>query len=102
MATPPTGAIDFITDGFPAPGLRRSTRHITGHNEEGKSVFLATDSGAHHRVMGKKQAVANILYSTRETPVDLNDDADIKHANDREASGFPCKTIDTLAPNRGT
>lgn len=86
MATPPTGAIGFVTDGFPAPGLTRTRRHITGHNEEGKSVFLTTDSGDHHRVMGEQQAVANILYSTMETPIELNGNVDIQHAKEHEVS----------------
>ncbi|KAI5867518.1 NAD(P)-binding protein [Durotheca rogersii] len=59
-------------------------RHITGHNDEGKSVFLSSDNGDHYRIMGEKQAVANILYSTRETPVDLNDNVDIEKAKSQE------------------
>ncbi|TVY83917.1 hypothetical protein LSUE1_G001016 [Lachnellula suecica] len=65
---------------FPAPGLRRTVRNITGHDAEGKEVFLSTDSGDHHTIMGEEQAVANILYSTHETPVELNGDVDIKYA----------------------
>ncbi|RYO96327.1 hypothetical protein DL764_007493 [Monosporascus ibericus] len=91
MATPPTvpegaptGAEGFITDGFPAAGLTRTQRHITGHNSEGKSVFLTTDCGSHHRVMGVQQAVANILYSTQQTPIDINGDVDIKAAQENE------------------
>ncbi len=34
--------------------------------------------------MGEKQAVMNIIYSTKETPVDLNDDVDIKFAKENE------------------
>jgi hypothetical protein len=82
MAT--TAAIDFITDGFPAPGLRPIQRLITGHKEDGKGYFLVTDTGDHHRVMGQNQAVANILYSTAENPVDLNEEKDIKYAHDNE------------------
>ncbi|KAI0869638.1 hypothetical protein GGS24DRAFT_478135 [Hypoxylon argillaceum] len=77
-------SVGYITQGFPAPGLRRTFRHITGHNNEGKTVFLSTDSGDHHSLMGEQQAIANILYSTMETPVDLNDDVDIKHAKEKE------------------
>ncbi|KAI0410208.1 hypothetical protein F5X98DRAFT_387170 [Xylaria grammica] len=65
---------------FPAPGLRQMVRHITGHNEKGESVFLSSNHGDHHRIMGEQQAVANILYSTQETPVELNDDVDIEKA----------------------
>ncbi|CAG8904538.1 unnamed protein product [Penicillium egyptiacum] len=82
-----TAAINFITDGFPAPGLRPTQRLITGNKEEdGKGYFLVTDNGDHHRVMGENQAVANIIYSTNENPVDLNDDKDIKYAQENEVS----------------
>ncbi|KAI1405139.1 hypothetical protein F4819DRAFT_494345 [Hypoxylon fuscum] len=84
LCSPRSRAIGFVTDGFPAPGLTRTRRHITGHNEEGKSVFLTTDSGDHHRVMGEQQAVANILYSTMETPIELNGNVDIQHAKEHE------------------
>lgn len=76
----------YITSGFPAPGLRRTVRHITGYNSEGKSVFLGTDCGDHHRIIGDQQALANIIWSTTETPVDINGDADIKHAKENEVS----------------
>lgn len=71
-------------DTFPAPGLSRIVRHITGHNAEGKSVFLSTDGGDHHHVMGEKQAISNIIYSTNVTPVEVNDDVDIKYAKENE------------------
>ncbi|KAM7188986.1 hypothetical protein V8F33_010320 [Rhypophila sp. PSN 637] len=72
--------------GFPIPGLRRTVRHITGHNADGKGVFLSTDCGAHHVVMaqGANQGVANIIYSTTETPVDVNGDGDLHHASENE------------------
>lgn len=79
----PPGA-GYVTTEFPVAGLTRVVRHITGHNAEGKSVFLSTDCGDHHRVMGEKQAISSIIYSTHETPVELNDDADIKYAKDNE------------------
>ena len=79
-----TAAIDFVTDGFPAPGLRKTQRLITGHGSDGKGHFLVTDSGDHHRVMGEKQAVAVIPYSTNENPVDLNGDVDVKFARENE------------------
>ena len=80
-----TAAINFITDGFPAPGLRPVQRLITGNKEEdGKGHFLVTDAGDHHRVMGENQAVANIIYSTNENPVDLNEDKDIKFSQENE------------------
>ncbi|RAH42314.1 cupin domain-containing protein [Aspergillus brunneoviolaceus CBS 621.78] len=101
-AEPPVGA-GYVLNGFPAPGLRKTVRHITGHNLDGQSVFLSTDCGAHHRVMGEQQAVANILYSTKETPVDLNDEADLKYAAETEPglhihNGSVVRMID-FAPN---
>ncbi|KGO73179.1 hypothetical protein PITC_003660 [Penicillium italicum] len=73
-----TAAIDFITDGFPAPGLQPIQRLVTGNKEEdGKGYFLVTDTGDHHRVMGQNQAVANVIYSTHENPIDLNEEKDI-------------------------
>ena len=88
-----TAAIDFITDGYPAPGLRKCQRLITGHGEDGKGHFLVTDAGDHHRVMGEKQAVAVIPYSTKETPVELNDDADMKFARNNEVRFRPLFSI---------
>ena len=82
---PPKTSAGYLTaGGFPAPGLRRTIRHITGHNPHGKGVFLSTDCGDHHLIMGDQQAVSNILYSTTSTPVDLNDDADLRHAKENE------------------
>ncbi|KAJ2994927.1 hypothetical protein NUW58_g1416 [Xylaria curta] len=78
-----TGA-GYVTSDFPGPGLPRTVRHITGYNSEGQSVFLSTDSGDHYRVMGEQQAIANIIYSTIETPVELNGEVDIKQASDNE------------------
>ncbi|KAI1074587.1 hypothetical protein F5B20DRAFT_586200 [Whalleya microplaca] len=80
MASSTEQAEGFVTHGFPAPGLPRTQRHITGHDNQGKSIFLTTDCGDHHRVMGKEQAVANIIYSTQENPVELNGEVDIQRA----------------------
>jgi hypothetical protein len=69
--------------GFPAPGLRTSRRFITSHNKDGKGVFVVDDTGDHHRVnVGGRPGVGNIIYSTAETPVDMNDDKDMKYARD--------------------
>lgn len=76
--------VGYVTHGFPAAGLRRTVRLITGHNTEGKGVFLSTDCGDHHRVMGEEEAIANILYSTRETPVDMGGDVDVARAKEAE------------------
>ncbi|KAM0251920.1 hypothetical protein ACHAQJ_007935 [Trichoderma viride] len=88
---------------FPAPGLRRTVRHITGHNAEGKGVFIQTDCGDHHRVIGNEQALANIIYSTKETPVEMNGDVDLKYALENEPplhyhNGSVCRMID-FAPD---
>lgn len=80
---PAVAANGYVQD-FPAPGLRQMFRHITGHNEKGESIFLSSDHGDHHRVMGEQQAVANILYSTQETPVELNGDVDVEKARSQE------------------
>lgn len=84
-----TAAHDFITSGYPAPGLRKTQRLITGHGADGKGHFLVTDAGDHHRVMGEKQAVAVISYSTKETPVELNGDKDVEYARENEVRVFP-------------
>ncbi|KAL6855656.1 NAD(P)-binding protein [Trichoderma novae-zelandiae] len=88
---------------FPAPGLRRTVRHITGHNAEGKGIFIQTDCGEHHRIIGNEQALANIIYSTKETPVEMNGDVDLKYATENEPplhvhNGSVCRMID-FAPN---
>lgn len=67
---------------FPAPGLPDQNRHIIGHNDEGKSVFLMSDNGDHAAVMVEGAAAQNIPYSTNCTPVDLDDDKDIKFARE--------------------
>ncbi|KAI1170033.1 hypothetical protein F4777DRAFT_592255 [Nemania sp. FL0916] len=64
--------------------LRRTVRHITGHDSKGQSVFLSTDCGDHHRIMGNNQAIANIIYSTKETPIKVNGDVDINYAKEHE------------------
>ncbi|KAI1377700.1 hypothetical protein F4677DRAFT_45320 [Hypoxylon crocopeplum] len=111
MSTQHTSSADFdprvsagyISTGWPAPGLRRTVRHITGHNAEGKGIFLSTDCGDHHRIMGNQQALANIIYSTKETPVEINGDADVKYAKENEPglhihNGSVVRMID-FAPN---
>lgn len=82
------GLPEYYVGNFPAPGLRQIVRHITGNAADGKSVFLESDHGEHYRFMVENQAVANIIYSTRETPVDLNDNADIAKAHEQEVSDY--------------
>ena len=69
---------------FPADGLRSTRRFISSHNNEGKGIFAVDDDGEHHRVLVKGGAVANIIYSTCDTPVDMNEDKDMKYARDNE------------------
>lgn len=74
----------YVQHPFPVVGLPRVVRHMTGHDAQGKSVFLSTDCGDHHRELGDKSAIANIIYSTHETPIELNGDVDIKKAREIE------------------
>ena len=69
---------------FPASDLRSSQRFITSHNAAGDGIFVATDSGDHHRVMVNGKGVANIIYSTQGNPVDVSDDIDIALAAKHE------------------
>ncbi|KAI1083640.1 hypothetical protein F5B20DRAFT_414497 [Whalleya microplaca] len=69
---------------FPAEGLRTSRRFITSHNADGKGVFVVDDEGEHHRIMVQGAGVANIIYSTAENPVDMNNDKDLFYARDNE------------------
>ncbi|KAK3936139.1 hypothetical protein QBC46DRAFT_420233 [Diplogelasinospora grovesii] len=73
-----------ILTGFPAPGLRASRRFISSHDKDGKDIFVVDDNGDHHRVLAGGKGVGNIIYSTAETPVDMNDDKDLKYARDHE------------------
>lgn len=69
---------------FPAPGLYHARRFITSNNEQGQGVFVVDDHGDHHRNMVNGRGLANIIYSTKENPVDLDGDADIAYARDNE------------------
>ena len=77
-------AVGYVKTAHPVQGLPRVVRHITGHDAAGRSVFLSTDVGDHHRELGDKSAIANILYSTSEHPVELNGDADVTYARENE------------------
>jgi quercetin dioxygenase-like cupin family protein len=95
----PNPAAGYIQSPHPVHGLPRVVRHITGHNAEGKGVFLSTDGGAHHRELVDKGALANIIYSTNSNPVDLNDNQDIKFQAENEPgltvkNGTVCRLID--------
>ncbi|KAI2603106.1 uncharacterized protein GGS25DRAFT_526141 [Hypoxylon fragiforme] len=69
---------------FPAEDLRPARRYISTHNKDGKGVFIADDDGDHHRLMVQGQAVANIIYSTKGNPIDMNNEADIAYAKNNE------------------
>ncbi|KAL0636592.1 hypothetical protein Q9L58_004437 [Maublancomyces gigas] len=80
----PEGEESFICTTFPAPGLKPIQRHITTHNDKGLGVFLEADGGAHFRPLVKGKGVGNIIYSTRDNPVDVKDDVDLKYAAENE------------------
>jgi len=89
----------YVQTPHPVQGLPRVVRHITGYDAQGKSVFLSTDVGDHHRELVNKSAIANIIYSTAQHPVDLNGSADIKYACESEPgitvkNGTVCRMID--------
>ncbi|KAI5861112.1 hypothetical protein GGS23DRAFT_576996 [Durotheca rogersii] len=75
---------EYYVSSFPAPGLRQIFRHITQNNAKGESQFLSSDHGEHYRRMVDNRAVANIIYSTRENPVDLNNNIDVQKAHEAE------------------
>ncbi|KAL9017474.1 MAG: hypothetical protein Q9185_005187 [Variospora sp. 1 TL-2023] len=83
-SAPPLAGAGSVTTEWPVAGLSRVMRHITGYNAEGKSVFLSSDCGDHHRVIGEKQAIGNIIYSTNATPIEINGEVDIKYAKENE------------------
>ncbi|KAF2844704.1 hypothetical protein T440DRAFT_409604 [Plenodomus tracheiphilus IPT5] len=84
MASTPGSLPEYEVRGFPAPGLRQIVRHITGNTDDGHSSFLESNSGEHYRVMAENWEVTNIIYSMPETPVDLNDNKDVKLAQQEE------------------
>lgn len=75
--------------GFPAQGLRNAERFITGHNSEGKAVFLETDHGDHHQVMVEGAGVQNIIYSTNTNPAELTDNVDMAYAKENKVRLIP-------------
>ncbi|CAH0046850.1 unnamed protein product [Clonostachys solani] len=85
---PTKASIGYANHDFPIAGLRRVQRNITTFDKEGKSVFLSADGGDHQHVMGDKQAIQMIMYSTRETPVNLNGDVDVEKAAEKRPPVF--------------
>ena len=45
---------------------------------------MVDDVSDHHRVLAQGLGVGNIIYSTAENPVDMNDDKDLFYARDNE------------------
>ncbi|RWA08728.1 hypothetical protein EKO27_g6369 [Xylaria grammica] len=89
----------YVRTPHPVQGLPRVVRHITGHDAEGKSVFLSTDIGDHHRELANKSGIANIIYSTCEHPIELTGDIDIQYEKKHEPgisvkNGSVCRMID--------
>lgn len=71
---------------FPGKGLPDIKRLITTHDEKGEGVFLPSDNGAHHALMGNGRGVQNIIYSTYGSAVDINDCKDIIAAQETTVS----------------
>jgi len=97
LENPAEGYIKTL--GHPIQGLPRTVRHITTHDSDGKSVFLSTDVGDHHKELVNKSALANIIYSTHEHPVNLNNEVDVAYAHKNEPGitvkgGTVCRLID--------
>lgn len=67
---------------FPGEGLPDIKRYITTHDENGEGVFLPSDNGDHHAMMGNGRGVQSVIYTTKEAQIELNDEADIKFAKE--------------------
>ena len=80
----------FQADGGSDLTVASYRRIITGHDEQGRSVFLVDDTCLNvHRVMGLPDFAFTELWKTTETPSRLNDEGD-------RAEGVP-----QLAPPAG-
>ncbi|KAL9127417.1 MAG: hypothetical protein Q9217_003713 [Psora testacea] len=69
-----------------SPGLPGVQRHITGHDESGKSIIESSTPG-HWTSLFDDTMAFNVVYSTSEMPVSLNDRKDIKTHEDLMSSG---------------
>ncbi|CAG8973477.1 hypothetical protein HYALB_00011072 [Hymenoscyphus albidus] len=78
---------------FPGEGLPEIKRYITTHDANGEGVFLPSDSGDHHALMGNGRGVYSIIYTTKEAQIDLNDDADLKFAKEPPGLHVPNGTL---------
>jgi quercetin dioxygenase-like cupin family protein len=84
--------------------LRGITRHITGHNAEGKAVIHSSDAGQ-WQSLDESSMAFNVMYTTSQFPADLNNDADLKLHESRSKTmglvnpgGTVCRIVD-FAPN---
>lgn len=75
-------------------GLPGITRHITGHSPSGKAIIESSEPGKWDSLFDEKLAF-DVLYTTSEMPVDLNDNTDLSTHNELTASG----TIGLVRPN---
>ncbi|KAJ5526542.1 hypothetical protein N7513_010701 [Penicillium frequentans] len=75
-----------------ATALRPVTRHITGHNAEGKAILHSSievpRSYHSHVASGQSYPMSfSVAYTTSQFPPDLNNDADLEAHNKLIASG---------------
>ena len=67
-------------------GLPGVHRHITGHDDAGRAVIVSSSPGNWTSLFNDDLAF-NVLYTTSEMPVSLNDDKDLKTHNELISSG---------------
>jgi hypothetical protein len=58
------------------PGNRSFRRVVTGHNAQGKSIFIMDDTAAHVFTRGPGSAVVTEMWETAATPADNRGEAD--------------------------
>jgi hypothetical protein len=75
----------YFGNAFTAPGLPVFRRTITGHHDDGKAYLVVQDNGDHQQVRKSPgfnfEAAETSMFCTFGSPVDLNDDDDIKAAH---------------------
>jgi quercetin dioxygenase-like cupin family protein len=86
--------------------LRGVTRHITGHNAEGKAIIHSSNAGQ-WQSLDESSMAFNVVYTTSQFPADLNNDADLRahekvqqseHMGLVNPGGTVCRIVD-FAPN---
>ena len=75
-------------------GLPGITRHITSHSPSGKAIIETSEPGKWASLFDDKMGF-DVLYTTSEMPVDLNDNKDLSTHNELAASG----KIGLVSPN---